>query len=109
MVGTSLERRNYLRRNMNFATKIKILRTSEEAEGVTQDLSQGGAFILSTSWRAFQQDDQTETCLLLPPELTGQPKTVLLRGPAVVKRIQGESGGIALQFLKEVKTFEASW
>jgi len=39
-------------------------------------------------------------------KLTGQKETMAFTGPAVIKRIERDRGGIAVQFLKELKTFE---
>jgi hypothetical protein len=56
----SFERRKYTRTLNNFRTKIRFARTSEEVDGVTLDLSQGGAFVTSASWPDFQKNEQAE-------------------------------------------------
>jgi hypothetical protein len=40
--------------------------------------------------------------------MTGQQTTLILNGPAVVKRVEKERCGIALQFQKLLRAFEAS-
>jgi c-di-GMP-binding flagellar brake protein YcgR len=104
-----LERRAYLRLRRNLRTKVEIIRTSTKIEGITEDLSQGGAFISSPSWSSFEDNDQTTMSLFLPPEMTGQPETLILSGPAVVRRIETAREGVAFQFLKELKTFNVSY
>jgi hypothetical protein len=103
------ERRKHPRIQKNFAATLKVVRTSAKVEGFTLDLSQGGAFISSTSLSAFHENDQTEVSLLLPPEFSGQPKILLLKGTAIVKRIHEDKGGIAVEFLKQLRTFQPSW
>ena len=104
----SLERRKYTRTLNNFKTKIRLTRTSEEVDGVTLDLSQGGAFITSGSWPDCQKNEQAEMRLFLPPEFTGQKDTLTLTGPAVIKRVEQDRQGVAVKFLKELKTFKPS-
>ena len=104
----SFERRKYARTLRNFRIKIKIARTSREVDGVTQDLSQGGAFIPSPSWPTFHKDDRAEMRVYLPPEFTGQNETLILTGPALVRRIEKERQGVAVEFLRELRTFQPS-
>ena len=100
------ERRNYKRIIRKFKSKIKIWRISAEFEGVTENLSQGGAFISSQSWSEFQKDDPTSVSLFLPPEMTGQLETLILRGSGVVQRVEKDKEGIALEFTKDLRCFE---
>ena len=104
----TFERRKYTRTLNNFRAKIRLPHTSEEIDGVTQNLSQGGAFIESPSWLAFQQNQPAEMILFLPPEFTGQRDTLTLTGPAVIKRIVKQQKGVAVEFLRELKTFQPS-
>ena len=104
----SFERRKYTRTLNNFKTKIRLTRSSEEVEGVTLDLSQGGAFVTSASWPDCRKNEQAEMRLFLPPEFTGQRDTLTLTGPAVIKRVEQDRQGVAVKFLKELKTFKPS-
>jgi c-di-GMP-binding flagellar brake protein YcgR len=102
------ERRKYTRTINNFKIKMKLERTSKEVEGVTQNLSQGGALIMSSSWQVAQKDEQAEMQLFLPPEFTGQSDTLTLTGSSVIKRIERDKQGVAVEFLKELRTFSPS-
>ena len=104
----SFERRKYTRTLNNFKIKIILARVSKEVEGVTQNLSQGGAFVISSSWQVLQKNEQAEMRLVLPPEFTGQNYTLTLTGPAVIRRIEKQKQGVAVEFLKELKTFRPS-
>jgi hypothetical protein len=104
----SFERRKYTRTLNNFKIKMRLARTSKEVDGVTQNLSQGGAFVVSPSWPALQKDEEAEMCLFLPPEFTGQEHILTLTGPAVIRRIDEQKKGVAVEFLKELKTFKPS-
>jgi hypothetical protein len=63
---------------------------------------------MSPSWPVLQKDEQAEMRLFLPPEFTGQNQTLTLTGPAVIRRIDKHKQGVAVQFLKELKTFKPS-
>ena len=99
------ERRKYTRTLNKFKIKLKVARTSSEVDGVTQDLSQGGAFISSPSLLAFRKNDEAELRIFLPPDFTGQEDTLTLTGPGVIRRIEKDRKGVAVQFLRELKTF----
>jgi len=99
-------RRKYPRLNQSFQTRAKILPTSKQLSGITHNLSQSGAFIISPSWSDFQVDDQTEIIFLLPPEFTGQNYTLILKGLGTVRRVDRDRWGIAIEFLKKLRTFE---
>ena len=102
------EKRNYLRLDNNFQTRARTLHRSAELSGITHNVSQSGAFIISPSWSDFQVDDQTEIIFCLPPDFTGQNDILILKGLATVKRVDGYMSGIALEFQKQLKAFEAS-
>jgi len=102
------DRREDLRFSQNFQTKARILPAAELLSGITHNLSQSGAFIISPSWSDFQVDDQTEIIFCLPPDFTGQNDILILKGLATVKRVDGDMSGIAVEFQKQLKAFETS-
>lgn len=103
---TGRERRKHVRVKRHFVTEIVNAEGNYETEGVTENVSQGGAFIKTKDWRAFQAGDQTVVTFLLPPSFTDRKETIGLRGDAVIKRIDQEIEGIALQFTKSFGQFE---
>jgi hypothetical protein len=105
-VDNLIDRRKYARLSQEFPVKAKVLSTPLEVEGVTLDVSQGGAFILSLSWSALHANDQTEIQFSLPPAFTGQKKSLLLKGLGTVIRVNEDRLGIAIEFLQELRTFE---
>ena len=100
------ERRKHKRFKSRLKSKIELTHNSVELDGMTEDLSQGGAFISTSSWSEVQENDKTTVRLFLPPEMTGQSDTLILHGPAVVRRVANDRGGIALQFINQLKTFD---
>ena len=105
MTGSD-ERRRHVRINRQFVTQIFTPRSDYETQGVTENISQGGAYIKVEDWRAFQTGDQTVLTFFLPPSFTDRGKTIGLRGEAEVKRVDQDNEGIALEFSKYFQEFE---
>jgi hypothetical protein len=102
------DRRQYLRLTRKFKIDIRIIRNSMEIQGHTVDLSQGGAFVSTQYWSSVKKGDETEMRLFLPPDFSGQSRTLVLGGLARVERVESDREGIALQFIKELRTFKVS-
>ena len=102
------DRRKNYRLPKRLKTKITVPRTSAEIDGFTDNISQGGAFILSPLFTDLEVDDQVSIGIFLPPKMTGQSQTLILNGPAVVKRTESNKKGVAVQFLINLKAFEPS-
>ena len=105
MTGSD-ERRRHVRINRQFVTQIFAPRSDYETQGVTENISQGGAYIRVEDWRAFQTGDQTVITFFLPPSFTDRGKTIGLRGEAEVKRVEQQNEGIALEFSRYFQEFE---
>ena len=78
----------------------------DEGMGTTVDISQGGAFIETRDWSAFQENDQALVTFDLPPKFTGQDVIIHLLGTAIIKRIDRENEGLGLQFKERLRQFE---
>ena len=88
--------------------RMKLLRRGVDytLEGMTANLSQKGAFIRTKHYRSFQAGEPGEFTFFLPPDFTGQDKTVGLQGNAVITRIDQDNEGIGVEFIKSLKQFE---
>ena len=67
-MSSLLDRRNHKRLLKRFQVSIKIARTATEIDGVTENISQGGALISSQSLPSFQKNEEAIVQLFLPPE-----------------------------------------
>ena len=105
MTGSD-ERRRHVRINRQFITQIFTPRSDHETQGVTENISQGGAYIKVEDWRPFQTGDQAVITFLLPPSFTDRGKTIGLRGEAEVRRVDQQNEGIALEFIRHFQEFE---
>lgn len=103
----TLDRRKDKRIGRQFPAML-LCRTdsSLSIEGESENLSQHGAFIRTKNWHALHAQDRAIVTFFLPPEFTGQDRTIGLQGEAVITRIDQENEGVGLQFLKGFKHFE---
>jgi hypothetical protein len=100
------EQREYGRFNRLFMTEVLNLTSRYTARGVTENVSQGGAFVKTKDWRAFQVNDRMMVTFFLPPTDPSQEPIVGLRGTATVIRIDHRNEGIALEFGINFQDFE---
>ena len=73
--------------------------------GNTLDLSESGAFIKTENWQLFKPDEVTELTIFLPPDFTGMPTPLGLRGSAIVRKVDSFREGIAVEFIEKLKHF----
>ena len=99
-------RRRYARLNLRFPVKLCRDGLDLWFEGVSVNLSQVGAYIETKDWSFFRVHDQTIVNCLLPPDFTGQNKTIRLQGEAMIKRIEPQNQCVAVEFVKKFKQFE---
>jgi len=100
------ESRKYLRLDRSFEVSLHKVGVHAFFEGLTKNISQGGAFIRTKDWSAFQENDQALVTFYLPPKFTGQDVIIRLLGTAIIKRIDRENEGLGLQFNERLRQFE---
>ena len=102
----TVERRKYPRLKKSFEVQLVKEGLEHYFQGISVNLSQRGAFIKIDNWLSFHPKDRTEIALLLPPEFTGQEKTIRLTGGAVILRVDHMQKGIAVEFTTSLRQFE---
>lgn len=100
------EQRENVRVNRPFVTEVLNLKSRYTARGVTENVSQGGAFVRIKDWREFQVDDKMMVTFFLPLAHPSQEPLVGLRGTATVTRIDHQNEGIAVKFGTNFQDFE---
>ena len=103
---TSRERRKHVRIQRQFEARLLNAKFSYETEGLTQNISQSGVYVKTRDWRLFQSGDQAIVTLFLPPSFTDRDKIFGLRGNAVVRRVDKQNEGVALEFSRDFQEFE---
>jgi FHA domain/PilZ domain len=99
------ERRRSTRLHRQFAAHIRC-QTGVRADGESENLSQGGAFISTENWDLFKPCDEIIITFLLPPEFTGQARAIGLQGGAVVIRVDSVRQGVGIEFIRSFRQFE---
>ncbi len=102
----TLERRKHLRLKQSMQVRLRKERPDPVLEGYSINVSQGGAFIKFNNLKSFEVRDRAVIAFLLPPEFTGQDKTIGLQGDAVIARVDEENQGIGLEFTINFRRFE---
>ena len=100
------DRRKSLRIGHKFQVSLHHIHQSREFHGVTDNLSQGGALITTGDLPSFHVHDQTVLTFWLPPEFSGQNRTIGLRGTASVVRLDSAGNGIGVQFVDNFRQFQ---
>lgn len=100
------ERRAHLRIGSHFVATTFQSGRGRAAEGVAENISQGGAFIRVEDWHAFSAADQVIVTILLPADFCGLDRPVVLQGAAIVSRVNPQKGGVALRFERDFRFFE---
>ena len=101
-----VEDRRHPRLSNSFRAKLSKAGLCSQIRGVTTNVSQGGAFIRTKYWNAFQLHDQINVTLFIPPSFSGQERTIGLQGRAAVIRLAEDDDGVAVRFASLFRQFE---
>ena len=101
----TLDYRNNIRLKRSFPVLVKH-ESDLFIEGVTVNLSRKGAFIKLKNRLYFKAHAPAVLTFFLPPDFTGQNKTIVLQGNAVITRIDQENKGIAVEFVNALRGLE---
>jgi len=102
----SRELRKHVRIQRQFEARLFNAKVRYETEGLTENISQGGVYGKTSDWRSFRTGDQAIVTLFLPPSLTDRDKIFGLRGNAIVRRVDEQKEGVALEFSRDFQEFE---
>ena len=92
------DRRAYARVGYRLFAKFSKAGLYTPVEGVTENISQGGAFVKTDKWEAFHPRERVIVTFFLTPDLTGQDKTIGLQGEGIIARVDREGTGVGVQF-----------
>ena len=101
-----VDRRKYPRLIKTFQVQLIKEGLEHYFQGISTNLSPGGAFIKIDNWRTFHVNDHAVVSLLLPPEFTGQEKILRLQGRAIIVRVDHINKGIAVEFTTNLQQFK---
>jgi hypothetical protein len=102
----TLDHRKNIRIWHSFQVKLVKKGLDFSFEGRSVNYSQKGAFIKLKDGLSFEAHAPAVLTFFLPPDFTGQKKTLVLQGDTVITRIDRENKGIAVEFIKTFREFE---
>ncbi len=102
----TLDHRKNIRIWRSFQVKLVNEGLDSSFEGIAVNLSQKGAFIKLKNRLSCRAYARTVLTFFLPPDFTGQKKTVVLQSDAVITRIDQENKGIAVEFIRTFREFK---
>ena len=106
-MGEIVERRQHRRLSHHFPA---VLHPREKSnlliEGVIKNLGRDGALIMTEDLQGARMNDKVVVTFFIPPSFSGQNATIGLQDVADIIRVDGESRGVALRFIKSIRQFQ---
>jgi hypothetical protein len=99
------ERRQDMRLNLHFMTKLAKAGLPYTAEGMIENVSQKGALIRTEHFNTFRLKDEVIIVFFVPSSFSGHDMTICLSDVGVVIRIDEEKATIAIKFDKSLRQF----
>jgi hypothetical protein len=100
------ERRKHERLDLRLQTLLSRTDSYPAVDGITENLSQGGAYVKTKNWADCRLNAESAVAFFLPPSFTGLRETIGLQGRASIARIDDQNEAVALSFSGEFKQFE---
>ena len=104
MPGNS--RRRNPRVGVRFPTNLNKVGLTQPIEAVTDNVSQGGAYIKTKDWNDLELKETALATFFLPPSFTGQEEIIALQGEVLINKVDLKREGIGLQFVKTLRQFD---
>jgi hypothetical protein len=99
------ERRQDMRLNLHFKTKLTKTGLPRTAEGMIENVSQKGALIRTKNFNIFHLKDKVSVVFFVPSSFSGHDMTICLSEVGDVIRIDEEKATIALKFERSLRQF----
>ncbi len=102
----SSNRRRNPRVGVRFPTNLNKVGLTQPIEAVTDNVSQGGAYIKTKDWNDLELKETALATFFLPPSFTGQEEIIALQGEVLINKVDPKREGIGLQFVKTLRQFD---
>ncbi len=99
------ERREDMRLNLHFMTKLAKTGLPCPVEGMIENVSQKGALIRTKSFNTFHLKDKVIMVFFVPSRFSGHDMTICLSDVGVVIRIDKRKAAIAIKFDRSLRQF----
>ena len=99
------ENRTHMRQSCHFPVRITREGMGDTIRGVTENLSQIGAFIKTKNLSDFKINDEVGLFIFIPSLFSARYKSVGMQGAGIITRVDQENQGVAVQFRTNFKEF----
>jgi FHA domain/Tetratricopeptide repeat/PilZ domain len=105
-VVPSLHTREFMRISSHLPAELSMGTFGPKVTGITENLSQIGAFIKTKEWHKFAVNDEVSVCITLPSLLSphGVPSSV--EGTGLIARIDPANEGVGVHFSRSINRFK---
>ena len=105
-LAPSLDNREFMRISSQLPAELSMGTFGPRVTGMTENLSQIGAFIKTKEWHKFAVNDQASVCITLPSLLSPHGLPTSVHGTGLVARIDAVNEGVGVHFSGSIHRFK---
>lgn len=98
--------REFMRIRSHLPVELSTGTMGAKVTGVTENLSQIGAFIKTKEWHKFAVNDQVSVCITLPSLLSPHDVPTSVEGTGLIARIDPVNEGVGVHFSRSINRFK---
>ena len=105
-LAPSLDNREFMRISSQLPAELSMGTLGPKVTGITENLSQIGAFIKTKEWHKFAVNDQVSVCITLPSLLSPHGVPTSVQGTGLIARIDAANEGVGVHFSASINRFK---
>jgi len=98
--------REFMRISSQLPAELAMGPSGTRVAGITENLSQVGAFIKTKEWHKFAVNDQVSVCITLPSLVSPQGVPTSVQGTGLIARIDAANEGVGVHFSGSINRFK---
>jgi len=104
--ASSYHNREFMRISSHLPAELSTGTLGPKITGITENLSQIGAFIKTKEWHKFAVNDQVSVCITLPSLLSPHGVPTSVEGTGLIARIDPVNEGVGVHFSRSLNRFK---
>jgi tetratricopeptide (TPR) repeat protein len=105
-LAPGLHNREFMRISSHLPAELSMGTFGPKVSGITENLSQIGAFIKTREWHKFAVNDQVSVCITLPSLLSRHGVPTSVEGTGLIARIDPVNEGVGVHFSRSINRFK---
>jgi hypothetical protein len=105
-LASSYHSREFMRISSHLPAELSTGTFGPKITGITENLSQIGAFIKTREWHKFAVNDQVSVCITLPSLLSPHGVPTSVEGTGLIARIDPVNEGVGVHFSRSINRFK---